>query len=126
MVLNRRSLFLGALAIPFGVKVPDLIAEELSLPPPELKVGDKLVLTSHRRESVLYLEDLMYGFAPVTVISNDGKVVGTFRVIDARQEVSAPYNISMGWSDPSPRMLRSGPLERQLSLTLRGYLHEGE
>lgn len=79
MELTRRSLFLGALAIPVGASLPKAIAAELSLPPPIIKTGDQIQLPRLHQVSVLDLDGFYEGNGEVLVVKGTN-VVGCFRI----------------------------------------------
>lgn len=86
--VSRRSLFLGALAIPAGLILPEALAKELTLPPPDVKPGDKLdFLPDRRGGSILHLDDFYNGPASEVIVMTGGEVQGVYRMTSLSRSV---------------------------------------
>lgn len=114
--MNRRSLLLGAVAVPAGILLPKAIAEELALPPPEIKPGDNLVIINERIKLGTFIRysDLLYGSAGVTLLHDDGSVMGTFFAQRWEHRID-PYEVQFLHSGET----RAFPGPVSIDLTLR-------
>lgn len=117
--VSRRSFLFGAVAVPAGIALPAALARELALPPPEqAAVGQSLILLPGRMGAVLDVHDLMNGQCDVTLV--DGKkVMGVFRVVETRMEVSPSFVDVTRWNDSaSYHHYKRGINRTELSFTL--------
>jgi hypothetical protein len=91
--VTRRSILLGAVAVPAGITVPAALARELELPPAEpLKTGDSVILQPGRRECVLYLDDLMNGDCRISVVQRDGRILGSYHIVEVSHHIDYDQN----------------------------------
>jgi hypothetical protein len=87
--MNRRGFMFGAVAVPVGGVLSKELVAELSAPVPEVaraKEGERLIVAG--RGAVLHESDLRAGRGMVTIVRDDGGVLGSYLVtgVDVRQD----------------------------------------
>jgi hypothetical protein len=87
--VNRRGFLFGAVAVPVGGVLSKELAAELSVPAPDVvrpKEGDRLIVAG--RGAVLHESDLRAERGMVTIVRDDGSVLGSYLVtgMDVRQD----------------------------------------
>lgn len=88
-----RGIMIGALAAPAGTVISKELADQLALPPPQPKTGDKLILLSQRGRAVINASDFLRCNAELTLLNDDGSVLGVFMVATCNMRIGYHSNI---------------------------------
>ena len=113
--MNRRGFLFGSVAVPVGAVLPPALAAELALPPPKLTPETRLIVPPINRGAVMYLSDLIEGKGRITILDDDGAVVGSYAI----HRVSSYFpHVDMVFGDfLTARRVQYGPREISMEMT---------